>query len=43
MSTRPTAADSVVRFERLPGHIGLVTLNRPEARIAVNSALAAAV
>lgn len=31
-----------VGFERLGGHIGLVTLNRPEARNAVNGAVAAA-
>lgn len=32
----------VVTFERLPGHIGLVTLNRPEARNAINGAVAQA-
>lgn len=31
-----------VRFERLAGHIALVTLNRPEVRNAVNGALARA-
>jgi enoyl-CoA hydratase/carnithine racemase len=32
----------VVTYERLPGHIGLVTLNRPEARNAINGAVATA-
>jgi len=31
-----------VTFERLSGHIGLVTLNRPEARNAINGTVAAA-
>jgi enoyl-CoA hydratase/carnithine racemase len=37
-----TAQTQVVTYERLPGHIGLVTLNRPEARNAINGAVAAA-
>lgn len=36
------ANPSPVLVERLPGHVALVTLNRPEARNAVNAALAAA-
>lgn len=35
-------AAPVVTLQRLPGHVGLVTLNRPEARNAVNADLAAA-
>ena len=35
-------ATPVVTLQRLPGHVGLVTLNRPEARNAVNAGLAAA-
>jgi enoyl-CoA hydratase len=34
--------ETVVRFERLPGHVALVTLNRPEARNAINPATARA-
>lgn len=33
---------AVVTLERLPGHVALVTLNRPEARNAVNGAVAKA-
>ena len=36
------AAVSLVTLQRLPGHVALVTLNRPEARNAVNAGLAAA-
>lgn len=36
------AAPVVVTLERLPGHVALVTLNRPEARNAVNGAVASA-
>jgi enoyl-CoA hydratase len=36
------SAARVVTFERVPGHIGLVTLNRPDVRNAVNGAVAAA-
>lgn len=32
---------SAVTFERLPGHVALVTIDRPEARNAVNGAVAA--
>lgn len=32
---------SAVRFERLPGHVALVTIDRPEARNAVNGDVAA--
>jgi len=32
--------DPVVMFQRLPGHVGLVTLNRPTARNAINAAVA---
>ena len=38
--SEPTAP--VVTLQRLPGHVGLVTLSRPEARNAVNADLAAA-
>ena len=37
-----TVAEPVVALERLPGHVAQVTLNRPQARNAVNAALAAA-
>ena len=30
-----------VRLERLPGHVALVTINRPDARNAVNAQVAA--
>lgn len=36
--TVPTAAPAVV-VQRLPGHVALVTLNRPEVRNAINGAL----
>jgi enoyl-CoA hydratase/carnithine racemase len=32
----------VLTYERLEGHVGLVTLNRPETRNAVNTAIAQA-
>ncbi len=34
------AAEPAVRLERLPGHIALVTLNRPAARNAINAEVA---
>lgn len=42
MNQHPSDTPSVVTLQRLPGHVGLVTLNRPEARNAVNGAVAAA-
>ncbi len=41
-NTRPDPAAPVVTFERLPGHIALVTLNRPDARNAINADVAKA-
>ncbi len=37
-----SGAEPIVSLERLPGHVGLVTLNRPKARNAINAAVAAA-
>jgi enoyl-CoA hydratase len=41
MSATP-ATDAVVTLERLPGHVALVTLNRPAARNAISPAVAQA-
>ena len=37
----PVRAAGVVLFERVSAHVALVTLNRPEARNAINGAVAA--
>ena len=38
-NTSLTSSDTQapVKLERLPGHVALVTLNRPEARNAINA------
>lgn len=41
-NTPMNPAPDAVTLERLPGHVALVTLNRPEARNAVNQAVAMA-
>jgi enoyl-CoA hydratase len=38
----PDPTDAVVTVERLPGHVALVTLNRPAARNAIDAAVARA-
>jgi enoyl-CoA hydratase len=39
---KPASSEPVVTLERLPRHVGLVTLNRPEARNAINGDVARA-